>query len=39
MDLMLTDDQAQALRGLLHDYLPELRFEVARLDACGISRP
>ncbi len=33
MQLNLTDDEAHILRDLLRDFLPELRFEVARTDA------
>ena len=33
MDLRLNDDEVQTLRGLLRDYLPELKFEAARADA------
>ena len=32
MDLTLTSREVEILRGLLHDYLPELRREVARTD-------
>jgi len=33
MNITLTDDEVQVFRGLLGDYLPQLKFEVARTDA------
>jgi hypothetical protein len=36
MDLALSDDEVRTLRGLLNDYLPELKFEAARTDGAEL---
>jgi hypothetical protein len=36
MDVKLTDDDVQTLQGLLRDYLPALKFEVARTDGAEL---
>jgi hypothetical protein len=33
MNIAFTEEEAGTLRQLLHDYLPEIRLEVARTDA------
>ena len=32
MNVTLNDDEVQTLMGLLHDHLPDLKFEAARTD-------
>jgi hypothetical protein len=36
MDLALNDDDVVTLRGLLHDYLPQLQREAARTDTKSV---
>jgi hypothetical protein len=36
MDLALSDDEVRTLRGLLNDYLPELKFEAARTNGAEL---
>jgi len=36
VDVTLGDNELQTLRGLLHDFLPELKFEAARTDGSEV---